>query len=158
MWVKKLPRQARIFGLQKAVWTGSSHAQREVYGLWTGRTYGCPTIGYGGLDSLQAVGELNRSNHFSRAISHLLQSRVPTPPPPMPSTRPHLHLIVAWPLTLAGALSKSIVVPCRSRICIDLHRTPTPMLPYYVTHVMYRSNLMLLQQWVSMSFRSIKCL
>ena len=39
---------------------------------------------------------MNRSAHFGKAVSHLLQSRVPAPPPQQQSDRrPHLHLIVA---------------------------------------------------------------
>ena len=39
---------------------------------------------------------MNRSAHFGKAVSHLLQSRVPAPPPQQQSPRrPHLHLIVA---------------------------------------------------------------
>jgi hypothetical protein len=45
----------------------------------------------------QAVGEMNRSSKFSKAVSQLVQKGLPPPPPQQKQTpRPHLHFIAAW--------------------------------------------------------------
>lgn len=49
---------------------------------------------------VKAVGEMNRSSKFSKAVSQLVQKGLPPPPPQQKQTpRPHLHFIVVVPAT-----------------------------------------------------------
>ena len=80
---------------------------------------------------------MNRSSHFGKVVSHLLQSRVPAPPPQQPqqqSWRPHLHLIVAGLIKYR----KGTTIACFRRARVAKHISKFPV---GVAQIMAWSNI-----------------